>query len=167
MTTVKRLRILFSKSFYLFLVVLLIVTACNQSSKNSSALSEQDKAAIKAIAEKDSALVMSRNWSELVSEYTIDAVRMPPNMPAIEGRDSIRKFLDGFPPIKKFNFHMTDMQGEGNLAYIRAAYSFTIMVSDSTEVSDTGKILVVLKKQSDGSWMRVADAWNSDLPPAK
>ena len=62
---------------------------------------------------------------------------------------------------------MIDMQGDGSLAYIRANYNISFMVSDSTEVSDTGKILVVLKKQPDGSWMRVADAWNSDLPPAK
>ena len=70
MTTVKRLRILFSKSFYLFVVILLIVTGCSQSAKTPSTLSEEDKAAIKAIADKDSALVMSGNWSELVAEYT-------------------------------------------------------------------------------------------------
>ena len=167
MTTVNRMRILFSKLSYLLVVIILIITACNQSSKTPSTLSEEDKAAIKAIAEKDSTLVMTRNWSELVGEYTTDAVRMPPNMPAVVGKDAIRKFMDGYPPIKKFNFHMIDMQGDGSLAYIRANYNISFMVSDSTEVSDTGKILVVLKKQSDGSWMRVADAWNSDLPAVK
>lgn len=31
-------------------------------------------------------------------------------------------------------------------------------------ISDTGKILIVFRKQADGTWRRLADAWNSDLP---
>ena len=123
--------------------------------------------AFRAFAEKDSAIVMSKKWDELTAEYSTDAVRMPPNMPAVEGRDAIRKFLDSYPPIKNFNFQLVDLQGEGNLAYMRGAYSVTFMISDSSSVSDTGKILVVFKKQPDGSWLRVVDSWNSDLPLAK
>jgi ketosteroid isomerase-like protein len=86
-------------------------------------------------------------------------------MPAIEGQQEIRKFLDGYPQITNFGFHLVDLHGDGQLAYMRAKYNITFVVADTTKVSDVGKILVILKKQPDGSWVRVADAWNSDLPP--
>ena len=167
MVTLNRLRILFSKFSVPLITILSFATACNQTTKTSSVLTEDDKVALRAFAEKDSAIVMSKKWDELTAEYSTDAVRMPPNTPAVEGRDAIRKFLDTYPPIKNFNFQLVDLQGEGSLAYMRGAYNITFMISDSSSVTDTGKILIVFKKQTNGSWMRVADSWNSDLPPAK
>jgi len=93
---------------------------------------------------------------------------MPPNEPAIQGRAAIRRWLEQFPPIQSFSFRLTDLQGRGDMAFMRGAYAFTVAPPGATStVSDSGKILIVLRKQVDGSWPRVADAWNSDLPPAK
>jgi len=167
MVTLKRLRSLFSKLSIPLIAILSFATACNQATKATSALTEEDKVALRAFAEKDSAIIISKKWDELTAEYSTDAVRMPPNMPVVEGRDAIRKFLHTYPPVKNFNFQLVDLQGEGNLAYMRGAFNITFMISDSNSVSDTGKILIVFKKQTDGSWMRVVDSWNSDLSPAK
>jgi ketosteroid isomerase-like protein len=69
------------------------------------------------------------------------------------------------PPISAFDFRMLDLQGDGHLAFMRAAWSITVTPPGTTPVSDSGKILIVFKKQADGSWLTVADAWNSDLSP--
>ena len=65
-------------------------------------------------------------------------------------------------------FRLLDLQGDGEIAYMRAAWSISLTPPGTSQpVSDSGKILVVLRKQADGSWLRVADAWNSDLAPAR
>ena len=62
-----------------------LVTTGVQRTQAPTGLSEKDRAGIRAFAERDSALVMSRNWDGLAAEYAVDAVRMPPNGPAIKG----------------------------------------------------------------------------------
>jgi ketosteroid isomerase-like protein len=32
-------------------------------------------------------------------------------------------------------------------------------------VTDTGKVLIIYRHDSDGKWRVARDAWNSDLPP--
>ena len=68
------------------------------------------------------------------------------------------------PPISAFGFQMLRLEGNGELAYMHAAWSITVVPPDAAEVSDSGKILIVFRKQADGAWLTVADAWNSDLP---
>ena len=83
---------------------------------------------------------------------------MPPNAPALEGRAAIRASLDAEPPLSAFSFRMLDLAGDGQLAYMRAAWSVTVAPPDAAAVSDSGKILIVFEKQPDGSWLTVADA---------
>jgi len=127
-------------------------------------LSAEDLAALHSYATNDSALVMSRNWDALAAEYAPDAVRMPPNQPLIQGREDIRRWLEQLPPINSFSFRLQDLRGYGELAFMRGVYSITVALPDRTTVSDFGKTLLAFQKQPDGSWLCVADIWNSDLP---
>ena len=142
-----------------------ILAACY--STPPAGLSDEDQAALRSFAVRDSGFVTSRNWDALAAGYSVDAVRMPPNQPPVEGRDAIRRWLERLPPITSFNFRLVDLQGAGAVAFMRGSYSVTAVPPGVAPVSDSGKILVVFRKQADGSWLRVADAWNSDLPPAK
>ncbi|MDL5050142.1 DUF4440 domain-containing protein [Oscillatoria amoena NRMC-F 0135] len=144
-----------------YALMLLVLTACTRP-EPPSGLTEQDLAAIRALADQDSAIVMSRNWDKLAAEYTADAVRMPPNQPAIEGQTAIRNWFDQFPPVTAFSFKLVDLQGDGKMAFIRGAWTITFVTPGADTISDSGKILIVLEKQPDGTWLRVADAWNSD-----
>jgi len=130
-------------------------------------LSSTDVAALRAIADRDAPTVRARDWATLLSEYSEGAVRMPPNGPAVEGREAIRKMLEQLPPITAFDFRLVDLQGDGEIAYMRAAWSITVAPAGAKPISDAGKILVVFRKQPGGGWLRVADAWNSDLQPAR
>lgn len=131
----------------------------------AAGLSEQDVAALTALADADARIVMARDWDALAAQYAPDAVRMPPNQPAVQGRDAIRAWFEQLPPIPSFSFRLVDVRGQGDVAYMHAAYTLTVTGPGGAPLHDTGKILVVLRKGSDGSWLRVADAWNSDLPP--
>jgi ketosteroid isomerase-like protein len=149
-------------------VAALLVAACTSQPQASSTLTDQDVAALRAIAERDAPLVRAHDWAALSAEYADDAVRMPPNGPTVRGRDGVRKMLEQMPPISAFDFRLVDLQGDGRLAYMRGAWSITVTPPGApTPVSDSGKILVVFRKEPDGTWRRVADAWNSDVPPAR
>jgi ketosteroid isomerase-like protein len=145
----------------------LATVAFAQSAAAQRTLSEEDVAALRAIADQDASLVLNRDWATLASQYSEDAVRMPPNGPAVEGRAEIRKMLEALPPVPAFEFRMVDLQGDSEIAYMRAEWSITVEPPGAAPVSDSGKILIVFRKQEDGIWRRVADAWNSDLPPGQ
>jgi ketosteroid isomerase-like protein len=142
-------------------------TSGGASAQSTAGLSDKDRAALRAFADQDAKLVMTRNWDALAAEYAADAVRMPPNEPTVQGREAIRRWLEQLPPITSFSFRLVDLKGHGNLAFLRGAYSIAFIPPGAAPGSDTGKILVVFQKQMDGSWLRVADAWNSDSPPPK
>ena len=142
--------------------------ACKPTMDAPRGLSATDSTALRAIAERDAAMVLARDFAAMSAGYTADAVRMPPNAPALVGRAAILASLEQMPPITTFEFRLRDLQGDGEIAYMRAAWSISLTPPGTSQaVSDSGKILVVLRKQADGSWFRVADAWNSDLAPAK
>jgi ketosteroid isomerase-like protein len=99
------------------------VAASAQPPQPPRALSEKDVAELRSIADQDASLVRARNWAALVSQYADDAVRMPPNGPTVQGRLAIRAMLEGMPPISAFEFRMVDLKGDGDIAYMRAAWS--------------------------------------------
>jgi ketosteroid isomerase-like protein len=143
----------------------LVVVACEQRSQSVGTLTDQDVAALRQIAERDAPIVRARDWTTLAAEYEEDAVRMPPNAPAVQGREAILKMLQQMPPISAFDFRLVDVRGNSELAYMRGTWSITLAPAGARKpASDSGKILVVFHKQPDGSWLRVADAWNSDVP---
>ena len=149
-------------------LVAFALAACGQQTQGPRGLSNQDQTALHAIADRDTLLVRARDWASLTAEYAENAVRMPPNGPTVQGRDAIRKFLEQTPPLAAFEFHLVDLDGDGELAFMRSNFSMTFTLPGAAKpISDSGKILVVLRKQSDGSWLRVADAWNSNLSPSK
>ena len=156
-----------SLSQLVILGMVLATVASGQSPRVASGLSRRDQAALRSIAQRDSAIVLARNWDALAAEYAEDAVRLPPNQPPVQGRAAIRRWLDQLPPITSFSFHLDELHGTGSLAYLRGSYTITVAPSGAAPISDAGKELIVLRRQADGSWLRVADAWNSNLAPPK
>lgn len=98
-----------------------------------------DLVAVRSVAGKDSAIVMSRNWDALAEEYASDAVRMPPNQTAVLGRDAIRRWLNQLPPIANFSFHLDGVGGTGSIAYLRGTYNITVAPSGMKPITDSGK----------------------------
>lgn len=102
------------------------------------------------------------------AEYTEDAILMGPGRPALVGRQAIEAHYQ-----KSFNFvdfelsnHIEEAEISGEMAYIRGVHR-TRMTLKKGGVSrqSTGKYLVVLKRQADGSWKFFRDAFNSDEKP--
>ena len=132
-------------------------------------LSPEDIAAIDGLGAQFTEATLTGAWTDLAALYTEDAVRMPPNQTAVEGRAAIQAALEQQAEVvTELTITPLETAGLGDLAYSKGTYSGTMTVEGSPEpISDTGKYLVIVRKQPDGSWLMAEHIWNSDRPLAE
>lgn len=153
--------------FCLLLVVVAVMAAVACQTKGPAALSDADKAAIKKTAEQGLAMLTAPTRDNQAFErflYADDAILLPPNAPAITGRPAIIEYLKTFPAFAEFEQETQEIIGFGDFAYDRETYSMTMLIPGAPAAKDTGKVIWIWKKQSDGAWKLWRETWNSDLP---
>jgi uncharacterized protein (TIGR02246 family) len=138
-----------------------LVSAC--APPPPAELTEADKSAITAAEETFQAAFNESNWDALAALYTEDAVVMPPNGATVTGRQGIKALFSSFPPGTVVELKIVDIQGVGDLAYVRGTTALTIPMGDVT-ATDLGKYVEIRRKQADGSWLMTVDIFNSDTP---
>jgi ketosteroid isomerase-like protein len=97
-------------------------------------------------------------------------VLLPPNASIAANRQSIRESWAGvLGPNTALSWKVTKVEvaKSGELGYLYGTYSLSIQdPKGGPPVRDTGKLLEVWKKQTDGKWKCIVDTYNSDLPVA-
>ena len=143
-------------------LMLLIAVACQPAMME---LTEEDVAAIKSIGPAIDQAALGGDWDALVALFGDDALMLQPNGPAYpvtELRDMIES--SGMT-VMEHSLEFVDVEGQSDIAYGRAIYSESFTVEGVAEpIEDSGKILSVLCRQPDGSWLISRWMWNSDLP---
>ena len=140
-------------------------TACQPSAQEVGPLSEEDIGAIEDIIQQYVQAFLAKDLNAYTGLWTEDAVEMPPNSPALEGREAIIQNWMAGPTPTKFVLDVLDIDGADDVAYVRGTYSITMSVAGVPEpVRDEGKYLSIFKKQPDATWLFSVDTWNSDLP---
>ncbi len=142
-------------------VLAVSVAAC---AGGGASLSDADIAAIEEVGESWIAAANADDWAGLAALYTEDAVLMPPNSPVVQGRAAIEAFFAAFPPSSGFALNPVEIDGRGDLAFVRGTYSLTLEIEGMEPTPDTGKYIEIRRKQADGSWLLAADIFNSDIP---
>lgn len=137
------------------------VAAC---AGGAASLSDADIAAIEEVSESFGAALNADDWGGVAALYTEDAVLMPPNGPAIQGRAAIEAFFAAFPPTSGFALNPVQIDGRGDLAFVRGTFSMMIEMEGMPAVQETGKYIEIRRKQEDGSWLLAVDIFNSDTP---
>lgn len=101
--------------------------------------------------------------------YADNAIVMPPNSEMVRGRQAIQQLWQGFVGmgIKDAALKTVEVRGGRNQVYEIGTYTMSIQAQGQAEVKDSGKYVVVWRRQQDGPWMLQVDIWNSSLPPAK
>jgi uncharacterized protein (TIGR02246 family) len=141
------------------------LAACQGSAP--AGLSDADKATLKQNDEVFATSAKAKNFGAAAAMYTDDASMLPPNGPAVQGRQQIQKFLSDFPPITEFTFDIVDVDGRGDLAYVRGNYAMTLTPPGAAAAAhDRGKYVEIWRKQADGSWKIRWDIFNSDMAAA-
>lgn len=150
------------------LAVLISSTILGCRSSAPTGLSDADKAAIRKNTEKVVSIsnAPTKDWDAYVrADYTEDAIVMPPDTPAVQGWDAIKSYILTEGTVLDFKIQMLEIEGEGDLAYVRGTYAMTVMLPGASgPTKGTGKYIEIWRKQPDGSWKVIRDIFNSDMP---
>jgi len=106
-------------------------------------------------------------WLSLMTD---DTIKMPPDAPAIFGKEDLRASMQ--PLFDAFTLEMVlfpeEAQVDGNLGFARGTFTFLLTPKAGGEpIYMDGKYLTILKRQADGSWKISHDCYNSNVPPAQ
>jgi len=148
------------------LILMLILALTIQCAKEVDVEADIEK--IKSMDKIWDEAALSGDVDYFVSQYTEDAISMPPNEPVRKGIDAIRNGHQSFH--KQNNVLESKNVSEevticGDWAIIRGTYSQTDVPKSGGEPNqDTGKYIVISKRQSDGQFKIHYEIWNSDLP---
>jgi len=120
------------------------LAACQAPAPEVGPLSEEDVAAIKASADVFTEAALAGDWAAFASLYTEDVILMPPNGPVVEGRMAVQAWMEPFPSFTQYQITIVQIDGRGDLAFLRGTYSQTFKV----------------EKQPDGTWLIAVEIWN-------
>lgn len=124
-------------------------------------LSDQDIRAIRDISEKFPDMMKNKNFDEIPNIYTADALLMPPDHGSVTGHTEIAEFLGSFPPLTAFDIFVDEIEGAGDIAYVRGSFRMEMIPEPGADpVEQHGQYLEIRKKQADGSWLLSRDIFN-------
>ena len=128
-----------------------------------------DEAAIGKVRTAFQAAAGTQDGAAIGKLFAPDGVEMPPNAPAAKGRAAIEAFHKAFG--QQFMMHgmtiaSSGLKVSGDVAYDVGTYKQSLMPMKGGPVADdTGKYVVLLKKDASGAWWITHAIYNSDLPP--
>src|ERR1700676_4400823 len=153
--------------FVVCVCILAIAAGCQKAPvdtrpQDERAIREADAAALQA--------VQTRDVDRAVANYAADASWLPPNAPAVSGKDAIRAGWSRWMASPGFaidwQIDKVEVARAGDLAYTLYTYQLTTQGPDGKISTDRGKDMAVWKKQADSIWKIVADSFSSDFPVA-
>ena len=115
-----------------------------------------------------SAAAGAKDLDKTVSNYSNDAIVMPPNASAATTKEAIRKIwkdlLASPGLVISWKATKVEVAKSGDIGFVSGTYELTMNDASGKPVNDHGKYVEVWEKQADGNWKCGADIWNSDLP---
>ncbi len=128
-----------------------------------------DEIAIRQQSMAWSNAAQSHDIDKALSFYAPDAVALPDAAPIAPNKDAIRNVWQSFIGNKNVTLSWkttaVGVAKSGDIAYEYGAYTMDIVGKDGKPSTQTGKYLLVWKKQADGTWKVAVDTDNSDAPP--
>ena len=153
------------KGYRICSAILAVGLAASTVTAQSAKLADKDVAAIKASSDRFSKGMLAPDRAALLKLYTETASFLPPNDKAVLGRAAIQAWMQNLPPVKEFKLTPVEIDGRGDLAYVRGTFAMTMLPAGAPgPIVDVGKYVEIRQKQADGTWLISLDIFNSDLP---
>jgi uncharacterized protein (TIGR02246 family) len=130
-----------------------LVGGCGAPGRPSESGSRQ---AIEAALRRYVAASNQGDAEALAALYTDDAMLLPPDHEAIQGREAIGAFWRQGTD-EGLEVTTLTVEVDGDLGYSVGRYH---LPPTDEEPADSGKYVMCLKRQRDGSWKLTADIWN-------
>ena len=141
-----------------------LMAACSNGSSEGKTAVLFDPASVKAdisaVNQKFEEALLKGDSAGIVALYHADAKIFPPNMEACN-RNAVGSMVATMPKmgIKTFKLNTSEVSGGPDEVVETGNYE----MGDSTKVTESGKYIVVWKKDGD-SWKLYRDIWNSNKP---
>lgn len=131
-----------------------------------------DIAAIKEVLNQYAMGCTAGDLDLWMSLWANDGVQMPPDAPALVGKEEIRSAAK--PEFDDLDMNLTilsieDAKVTGGLGLTRCVYKLEVRPKAGGETivaMPEAKALTLYQKQSDGAWKIVYDCFNSSIPPS-
>ena len=127
-------------------------------------------AAINDIWKEYSASLNAGDVSRWVALWTDDGVQMPPDQPAVVGKERIRASIQRVADQFTFAMGITneEVRTSGHWAYSRGTYRASLTPKQGGKpILIDGKYMTILARQGDGSWKIHRDIFNSNVAAGK
>ena len=121
-------------------------------------------AAINDIWKEYSASLNAGDISRWVALWTEDGVQMPPDEPAVVGKERIRARNQGVADQFRFDIGITneEVRTAGDWAFARGTYRASLTPKQGGKpIPIDGKYMTILARQPNGSWKIHRDIFNS------
>jgi uncharacterized protein (TIGR02246 family) len=150
------------------LVCILVTTGCQtapppEAKKDTSA----DMAKVATLRDQYTAAANSNDAAAVAALYTDDAVMMPSNEAAVEGKTAIQSWYENMYKRMSVKIAITPIETQvaGDWAYDRGTAMLSMTPkAKGKPMEESSKYLVILKRQTDGSWKCFRDIDNSNAP---
>ena len=151
-------------------VVLLLVAFALSGCGPVAEQSEADVAAIKGLAKAWAVAAEAEDIPALLALRTDDIVQYPPGKPIARGKQALEDFYRGL--FEHFSVSGTwveeteEVELADGLAFYVSEYILKISPKAGGETAEErGKIMIVCRRQRDGSWLWAHEIWNRNSPP--
>ena len=131
------------------------------------ATTEADEAAIENLRSDFVTAYNAEDVDGLLSLFTADAVRMPPDEPAVSGTEELRTYFSRRFEQADADLSVTTQEVEvaGDWAFGRGTFGVTATPAVGGEpVEYKGKWINIMKREADGSWKIADNIYNTDTP---
>jgi uncharacterized protein (TIGR02246 family) len=152
--------------FLLLMLAVIFCTCVEDKNKNSEDL---DLQAIQELHEKDKAASLQGDIGTLLSLFTEDGIVIPAEGEIIRGKEGLKKMLEkNFKDLKEYtlidyNHDFKEIKIIGEYAYEWGIYSGTYTPKkNGNNISGSGKLMRILKRQKNGSWKISRSIWTVD-----
>ena len=125
--------------------------------------------------ERAALMQTSREWAHAAASgdleralvyWTDDAIVLPPDQPAVVGKDAIRAWVRQTSSIPGFSItwepELATVSNGGDVGYLVERNRVTFRDASGELKTQYGKAVTVWHKQVDGGWKCVIDTWNAN-----
>ena len=134
---------------------------------------EAEIEAIKRFNDEWDAAMNAGDIEKLVSFFTDNAVNIPPNEPALIGKEAIREWFQ--QDFDQFTMEedgtVVDVQVAGDLAFTRGTWTIIRTPKAGGEsLESKGCWVTIYRKQTDGTWKCIGNIWSDESlvsPPSE